>query len=134
MKQDRGDNLEIIPDKVFISLFSKMPEGKEKYIPITGDESLYEKLLTIGYYPMYVEDKDDAAKYTKMVYDGLSNGDNVREFIFLPLMLEKSISKEMASSFNDLSLRYDKQAYKLLPKGFNVATIKNNAVLERMYE
>ena len=123
--------MEIIPDKVFISLFSKIPEGKEKYIPITGDESLYEKLLTIGYYPMYVEDKNDAEKYTKMVYDGLSNGDNVRDFIFLPLMLEKSVSKEMASSFNDLSLRYDKQAYKLLPKGFNVAAIKNNAVLER---
>ena len=101
-----------INEKVFADIFSRPPEGNNKYIFLVDDEALDKKIIYSGYYSMLIQNEDDAERYIKLIVDGLTKG-YAKDFIFLPARLKKTLSDMLIHELENDDIPIDKEAYKI---------------------
>lgn len=102
-------------ENVFKDIFSRPPEGNNKYIFVVDDKTLDDKIIYSGYYSMLIQNEDDAERYINLIAEGLTKG-YAKDFIFLPARLKKSLSDMLINELESDDIPVDKEAYRIFYK------------------
>ncbi|GFI60892.1 DNA repair protein RadA [Clostridiales bacterium] len=104
-----------INEKVFADLFSKPPEGNDKYILVVDDVGLQAKIWEANYCAMLIEDKDSAERHADIVHASL--GGYVKDYVFLIAHTrDKALRVLFTKALNEYGMLVDTNAYKIFYK------------------